>query len=105
MTPEKEPILSKLSLKEEAAGKVRVFAILDSWTQSSLTGLHKSLANILKKIPQDGTFDQSLPLYNLMKKKINNLYSFDLTAATDRLPIELQVQILSYLYGKKVSKA
>jgi hypothetical protein len=30
LTPIKEPILSKLSLKEEGAGKVRVFAILDS---------------------------------------------------------------------------
>lgn len=30
MVPDKDPILSKLSLKEEAAGKVRVFAILDS---------------------------------------------------------------------------
>jgi hypothetical protein len=30
MIPTKDPILAKLSLKEEAAGKVRVFAIIDS---------------------------------------------------------------------------
>lgn len=105
MIPDKDPILSKLSLKEEAAGKVRVFAILDSWTQSALTGLHKSLAHILKNIQQDGTFDQSKPLYNLMEKKLDNLYSFDLSAATDRLPIVLQTHILSFLFGKDLSKA
>jgi hypothetical protein len=105
MVPLKEPILSKLSLKEEAAGKVRVFAILDSWTQSSLTGLHRSLAHILKNIQQDGTFDQSKPLYNLMEKKLNNLYSFDLSAATDRLPIILQTHILSFLFGRDLARA
>jgi len=105
MIPTKDPILAKLSLKEEAAGKVRVFAIIDSWTQASLTGLHRSLSNLLASIKQDGTFDQSKPLYNLMEKKLNNLYSFDLSAATDRLPIHLQTHVLSYLYGKEVASA
>lgn len=105
LVPLKEPILSKLSLKEEAAGKVRVFAILDSWTQSSLTGLHKSLGHILSNIKQDGTYDQSKPLYDLMNKKLNNLYSFDLSAATDRLPIKLQSQVISFLYGKDIARA
>nr|UJQ92628.1 MAG: putative RNA-dependent RNA polymerase [Mitoviridae sp.] len=105
LIPIKDPILSKLSLKEEAAGKVRVFAILDSWTQSALTGLHKSLGHILSNIEQDGTYDQSKPLYNLMKKELNDLYSFDLNAATDRLPIHLQTHILSFLYGRDLAEA
>jgi len=32
--------IGQLSLKEEAAGKVRVFAMVDIWTQSVLKPLH-----------------------------------------------------------------
>jgi len=32
--------IGQLSLKEEAAGKVRVFAMVDIWTQSLLKPLH-----------------------------------------------------------------
>lgn len=36
-----ETLLGKLSFKEEAAGKLRVFAIVDCVTQSALFGLHQ----------------------------------------------------------------
>jgi hypothetical protein len=32
--------LGQLALKEEAAGKIRVFAMVDIWTQSVLKPLH-----------------------------------------------------------------
>lgn len=38
-----EPVvqpLGQLAIKEEAAGKVRVFAMVDVWTQSALKPLH-----------------------------------------------------------------
>jgi hypothetical protein len=35
-----EVILGQLALKEEAAGKIRVFAMVDIWTQSVLKPLH-----------------------------------------------------------------
>jgi hypothetical protein len=51
----------------------------------------------------DGTFDQRKPLLSLIEKAKDNpgqLFScFDLSAATDRLPIDIQVQILSLLCG------
>lgn len=50
--------LSQLSLKKEAAGKVRVFAIIDSITQSALKPIHEFLFDVLRKLPNDGTFDQ-----------------------------------------------
>lgn len=87
--------LGRLSKKDEAAGKVRIFAITDIWTQSALFPLHDALFNILNDIKQDGTFDQHKPLKDLLNRGISDLYSFDLSAATDRLPIELQTQILS----------
>lgn len=60
--------------------------------------MHKRLFSILGKIPQDGTFDQIKPLERLLRSN-KPLYSLDLSAATDRLPIVLQMIVLSPLVG------
>jgi len=57
-----------------------------------------ALFDILSNIPSDGTFDQLRPVRKLMEAGHKEFYSFDLSAATDRLPIDLQVQVLSYLW-------
>jgi len=60
--------------------------------------LHKYLFNKLKKIPEDGTFDQNKPFNNLlirMKDSPLKLNGYDLSAATDRLPLSLQEDILN----------
>lgn len=90
--------LGKLSIKEEAAGKVRVFAMVDPWTQWVLRPLHDNLFTVLRSLPMDGTFNQLKPLTRVPWKKAP-LYSFDLSAATDRLPIWLQRDILSEVFG------
>lgn len=62
--------------------------------------IHKYLFNLLKKIPQDGTFDQNKPFNDLiisMKDSPLKLNGFDLSAATDRLPLDLQELILNRL--------
>jgi len=69
-----------------------------------LTGLHDQLQSILEKIPQDGTMDQAAPI-NRLKGYSGPAYSFDLSAATDRLPIDLQVQILGFIFSKDVAEA
>lgn len=51
--------IGKLSTKKEAAGKIRVFAMVDVWTQSLLKPLHLALFEFLKSLPNDGTFDQN----------------------------------------------
>jgi hypothetical protein len=99
-----DPILAKLSFLKEPAGKVRVVAILDGWTQMILSGLHDSIQSILSEIPQDGTMNQAGPIDRLVKGE-RPVYSFDLTAATDRLPIELQAQVLRFIYNKDVADA
>jgi len=96
--------LGKLAIKEESAGKVRLFAMVDPWTQWALKPLHKRLFEMLKKLPTDGTFDQLAPLRRLPFGK-NSIYSFDLSAATDRLPIWLQAEILTCFYGPSFSRA
>lgn len=99
--------LGRLAIKEEAAGKARVFAITDSITQSVMKPLHLSLFSILKTIPMDGTHNQSGPLDRLRTLhsegciRGQTFYSYDLSAATDRLPIDLQEQVLSLLLGER----
>nr|UPW42190.1 MAG: putative RNA dependent RNA polymerase [Henan forest mitovirus 8] len=109
LTPLKPTKLGKLSLKPEAAGKIRVFAIADVWTQSILQPMHHHVFNILKNIKQDGCFDQGKPLEllmeNLKTKPDKRVWSYDLSAATDRFPIDFQVQVLTSLYGDKVAYA
>lgn len=90
--------LGRLSKLFEAAGKVRVIAITDWWTQCLLYPLHKSIFDQLRVLPCDGTFDQIPALQKVREySRGRPAFSFDLTAATDRLPIALQVQILSAL--------
>jgi len=93
--------LGKLSFKEEAAGKLRVFAIVDIWTQSALEPLHQSLFALLKRLPNDGTFDQNASFERCLEKAqlYNCAYSVDLSAATDRLPIQLQSGIIDLIFN------
>jgi hypothetical protein len=96
-----EPFLGKLSLKEESAGKVRVFAMVDPWTQWLLKPLHDTIFDhILASIPQDGTRDQISPVKALISRKPKSLFSLDLSAATDRLPLWLQKAILGGITGE-----
>lgn len=95
--------LGKLGFKPEPAGKVRVFAMVDPWTQWIFDSLQKGIFRLLANIPQDGTFDQLKPIERLVQWQEQNrvngklppLYSFDLSAATDRIPIVLQKILLS----------
>jgi len=100
--------LGKLAVKSEPAGKERVFAIVDAFTQWVMKPLHDLLFEMLRGIPQDGTFDQGKPLRALLDRhtKTENPFiaSLDLSAATDRLPISLQKLLLSVLLGERFSE-
>lgn len=51
----------------------------------------------------DGTFDQLRPIRRLLRLQAKEhfpLYSLDLSAATDRLPVKLQARLLDLLLGK-----
>jgi hypothetical protein len=93
--------VGQLCTKDEAAGKVRVFAMVDYWTQVSLKGLHDFIFNILSQLPNDGTFDQSASIRRAAQKvKISGCsFGYDLSAATDRLPLELQIGVLSSFFS------
>lgn len=91
----KKDFIGKLGFKQEAAGKVRVFAMVDPITQWALAPLHSHIFQILRKHVMDGTFDQLRPLSRAWGNK--TLHSLDLSAATDRLPIRLQRALISDL--------
>lgn len=90
---------SRLSVKQELGGKDRVFAIVDYFTQCLLKPLHHHLSKILGTIKEDGTFNQDKAAEEIKRWTAQNheLYSYDLTAATDRLPVRLQERVLSEL--------
>lgn len=96
--------LGQLFQKEEAAGKVRTFALVDSWTQTVLSPLHDYISNILKNIPNDGTSSHLAAFDRVRTRSLEYgcSYGYDLSAATDRLPVSLQVSLLNGLLGKGV---
>lgn len=71
-------------------GKVRVMAIGDYWSQAALKPLHHKMFQILKRIPQDMTFNQGAFVARLRNKGAIvpggkfTLHSVDLSKATDR---------------------
>jgi len=102
--------LGKLSVVRDQAGKARIVAITNWWLQICLNPIHKALFKLLKGFDQDGTFNQTKPLELLMKYKgpvhygdnfvmtdSRVFFSFDLSSATDRLPVDVQKDILNIL--------
>jgi len=100
-------LCGRLALLPEPAGKVRVVALADIWTQWALKPLHDWLFDILREIPQDGTFDQLRPVNRLLKlvPPTQAIYSYDLSAATDCIPVRIQELLLAQIFGPAYAKA
>jgi hypothetical protein len=96
--------VGQLAFKEEAAGKLRAFALVDVWTQSLLHPLHQALFDLLRLIPNDATFDQDASVARSVDKATRSgaAFSFDLSAATDRLPLSLQASLLNKFLGNNL---
>jgi hypothetical protein len=99
--PEFVTYLRKLSIVNDPEGKARIICIFDYWSQMALKGVHSFGFNCLKLIPQDRTFDQN----PFAIKKEGPYYSIDLTAATDRFPLELQRLLFQELSTEDISRA
>jgi hypothetical protein len=81
--------LGKLSPVFEAAGKVRIVAICDAWTQRICVPIHTWMEGVLRTLPADSTFDQDGSLQSFVKKGLQYVASYDLKSATDRIPLIL----------------
>lgn len=96
--------IGQLAFKKEAAGKVRVFAMVDVITQSVLKPLHDHLFDIFRRLPNDGTHDQSRAFRKALDLSVefNCSYGYDLSAATDRLPISVQSTLLNSMFQSNI---
>jgi hypothetical protein len=88
-------VLGKLSFIPAPGGKTRLVAIGNYWIQETFKGLHKVIYRMLKKLATDGTYFQNEQFTRVLKASSEMpVWSFDLTAATDRFPIEFQYEVL-----------
>jgi len=92
----------RLSYVWEPASKIRIIAMVDYWTQAVLSPLHKFLFQILRGIPNDATFGQSEVLKEWIKGR-DSFFCYDLTSATDLMPVGLQVDLLASLIGRRLA--
>lgn len=98
-----KPRLGRLHPIEEAAGKVRVVAICDYFTQAALKPVHDYLFEILRALPTDATFDQQAAVDRFASLGHKEIYSFDLKAATDLIPLDLYWLVMREFIGEKGS--
>jgi hypothetical protein len=91
----------KLSLIRDKAGKTRVIAIGDYWSQSALKPIHNWLITRLKRITSDATHSQGIAKRHITAKlnKANFVGTADLSRATDRFPAALTASILRKKLG------
>jgi len=82
----------KLHIIHDPELKERVIAIFDYISQMAFEPLSKYLFKALESIPQDRTFTQDPVIRD--KKEGEHFHSLDLSSATDRFPIDLQVDLL-----------
>jgi len=94
----------RLHFIAEGGGKTRVICIGDIWSQCVLKPIHKYLMDCLKKFPNDGTksHDKIAMKVKEFTKMGLDCYCYDLTAVTDRMPFELQFNLIEFL-TKEVS--
>lgn len=103
--PSGSKVIRKISIKADKEGKSRPFALLDYFSQEALRPLHDQLYAILRNIPQDATFDQGKAFKDVLNGQHEYYASFDLTAATDRFPIQVQEMVLSWLTSPEIASA
>lgn len=81
--------------------KSRTIAILDYWSQTVLRPVHFFLFSVLRKIPQDVTFDQGSFLEKVAHWESPEYFSVDLRNATDRFPVEFICRVLEGAFTKE----
>jgi len=104
LDPNKRLPVSRLALLSEGGCKTRTIAIVDLFTQAVLRPLHTAVMRRLSLLSSDCTHNQQAAVEYLKHatKLGRSVYSFDLTNATDRFPLELQRVVMSALFGDQV---
>lgn len=101
-----DSIHSRLGFSPEGGGKTRIFAIGDYWSQFSLRPIHDVLMGILRKLETDGTYDQEEAFSRILSKsKGKPTFCFDLSGASDRIPLQVQTIMMSELFSPEIAEA
>lgn len=95
--------LGRLHALYEPAGKVRIVAIVDWWTHAALKPLHDWMFSILKLLETDATFDQEGALRRFSKMGHTEVWSIDLSSATDLIPLLLYRVLLEPILGTRLA--
>nr|DAZ90604.1 TPA_asm: RdRp [Henricia sp. mitovirus 1] len=78
----------------DGGGKIRYVALGNILWQSLLFPLHRGIFNTLRTIKEDATFDQN-KIFDYINPIVGKkYYSLDLSRATDRLPLMVQMGLL-----------
>jgi len=80
-------------------GKVRLIAIPAYFIQVMFKPIHDMIFTVLKSLPTDSTFNQQAGIKRIIDIGGSRLRSFDLSAATDRVPLLVQIPILAALFA------
>lgn len=94
--------IGRVTAVYNTAGKARVIGITNWWTQVALYPLHRDIFKFLEGLPTDGTYDQLKPVKTLVDDG-STYYSYDLSAATDRLPRDIQTDVLKLFIGNDLA--
>jgi len=101
LSSENKLSLARLCFLKEPAGKVRNVAIFDWWSQQFLKPVHDWLFQLLSFLPTDATFNQEGALKDFGKEcGETEIYSYDLTAATENIGQLLYTIVLTEFWGR-----
>jgi len=102
-----EPYGGELAILPEKGNKARVIALPHAELQILLKPLHDTISSLLRNIPEDCTYDQTIGA-NFAKDALKagkTVHSVDLSAATDRFPLRLQMALLRSLNKSSINWA
>jgi len=98
-------IHSRLGFSPEGGGKTRIFAIGDYWSQMALRPIHDTFMSILKNLETDGTYNQERAFARILdKSRGKETYCFDLSGASDRIPLKVQTIMISKLFNSDIAE-
>jgi len=92
-------VAGHISLLQESGCKARVVAVPNAWVQWLMEPLHSTLMDIIREDPNCAVFDQNRGGYFLQSLIERNrpVTCVDLSSATDRFPLQLQMGFLEGL--------
>lgn len=101
-----KPLIGYLSVIQERGGKARYIANPHPIYQLACSPYADSIFEILKGMRHDYTHDQLAGVETLGSRAARGnevAYCYDLSNATDRFPLSLQLEVINRLYGSEVS--